>query len=83
MEFIIDKLAFEIENTLADHVPKDVIIILLIRLLTSGEVGNVPAVIAGKIAAAVLAEGRASPCSARGQGCFEGKTGVGFTVQHV
>ena len=83
MELIIDKLPFEVENALADHVPKDVIIILLIRLLTSGEVGHVPAVITGKIAAAVLAEGRASPCSTCGQGSFEGETRVGFAVRHL
>lgn len=35
VELIIDKLSFEVENTLADHVPKDVIIILLVRLLAS------------------------------------------------
>ena len=56
VELIIDKLSFEVENALAYHVPKDVVLVFLIRLLACGKVNHVPAVIAGEIAAAFLAE---------------------------
>lgn len=83
VELIIDKFSFEVENALADHVPKDMVIVLLLRLLASCKVSHIPAVIAGKITAAVLAELYLSPRSAGSQRAIDGENREGYTLLHV
>lgn len=83
MELIIDVFPFEVDNALADHIPIDMVIVLLIRLLVSSKVSHIPAVIAGEITAAFLAEVYLFSSSASGQRAVEGEVREGFTLLHV